>query len=87
MSNSKVNILPKPLPTPLSENHSAFGVTDSALQIRAYELYELRGKIDGFAQEDWYKAESDVRGGSQKGAAGTHAPSNFNMPMKGPKTA
>ena len=27
---------------------------------RAYELYELRGREDGFAEEDWTRAEREV---------------------------
>jgi hypothetical protein len=27
---------------------------------RAYELYEVRGRIDGHAEEDWLQAEGDV---------------------------
>jgi hypothetical protein len=36
-------------------------LADSAVQSRAYELYELRGKIDGRAEQDWYQAETDLR--------------------------
>ena len=29
---------------------------------RAYELYESRGRLDGFHEQDWYTAEQEVRG-------------------------
>jgi hypothetical protein len=29
---------------------------------RAYELYELRGCLDGYAHEDWVQAEREIRG-------------------------
>ena len=28
---------------------------------RAYQLYELRGRIDGHDLEDWFQAESELR--------------------------
>lgn len=30
------------------------------IRLRAYELYEERGRIDGFAQEDWLRAETEI---------------------------
>jgi len=30
------------------------------VRARAYELYEVRGKIDGHAEEDWLQAEGEV---------------------------
>lgn len=30
------------------------------VRLRAYELYVERGRIDGFAQEDWLRAESEI---------------------------
>lgn len=29
---------------------------------RAYELYEQRGCLDGYAHEDWIQAEREIRG-------------------------
>jgi hypothetical protein len=29
---------------------------------RAYELYEERGKVDGFEVEDWLQAEAEFQG-------------------------
>ena len=45
-------------------------LADSAEQVeekvrkRAYELYELRGRENGLDFDDWLKAESEVRGGT-----------------------
>lgn len=36
---------------------------------RAYELFEERGRQDGFADQDWYQAEAEVLGKSFKAAA------------------
>ena len=41
-------------------------LADSAVQTRAYELYELRGRVDDHANEDWYQAETDLRAQSKQ---------------------
>ena len=43
------------------KDNATIALADSAVQSRAYELYELRGKIDGRAEQDWYQAETDLR--------------------------
>ncbi len=35
---------------------------EEQVRMRAYELYENRGKEDGRAMEDWLQAEREVRG-------------------------
>lgn len=35
---------------------------EEEIRRRAYELYELRGREDGFAEEDWTRAEREVLG-------------------------
>jgi hypothetical protein len=42
-------------------NKAGMAVADFAVQTRAYELYELGGRIDGRAEQDWYQAENDLR--------------------------
>ena len=32
------------------------------VRARAYELYEVRGRMDGHAEEDWLQAEGEVTG-------------------------
>jgi hypothetical protein len=39
----------------------AIAFATSAVETRAHELCELRGKIDGHAEQDWYEAETDLR--------------------------
>lgn len=51
---------------PESLINAAITLADSAVQTRAYELYELRGRIDGRAEQDWYQAESDLRASSKQ---------------------
>ena len=33
---------------------------EEEIRRRAYELYELRGREDGYAEEDWARAEREV---------------------------
>jgi Protein of unknown function (DUF2934) len=64
MIDPKIKVLSKPAnpaqPKSVKDN-VAIALADSAVQARAYELYELRGKVDGGAEQDWYQAETDLR--------------------------
>jgi hypothetical protein len=33
---------------------------ETEIRARAYELYEKRGRQDGYAQDDWFQAEAEV---------------------------
>lgn len=33
---------------------------ENRIRYRAYQLYEQRGKVDGFALDDWFQAEAEV---------------------------
>jgi len=33
---------------------------EEVIRRRAYELYEMRGRTDGFDQEDWNRAKAEV---------------------------
>ena len=56
----------KPVASPSVQKKNGNGHVSVDLQAsiraRAYELYERRGRRDGFAQDDWFQAEADVRG-------------------------
>jgi len=62
----KINIRSKSAISARVNNNAGIVVADSAVQTRAYELYELHGRIDGRAEQDWYQAENDLRAGSQQ---------------------
>jgi len=62
----RINIHSKPALSDQVNNNAGIALADSAVQTRAYELYELRGKIDGRAEQDWYQAENDLRTSSQQ---------------------
>jgi Protein of unknown function (DUF2934) len=36
------------------------GTLEEQIRRRAYELYEARGRTDGFDQEDWSRAKAEV---------------------------
>ena len=39
-------------------------LVDRKIELRAYELYELRGRASGSAEQDWLQAEGEVIGQS-----------------------
>jgi hypothetical protein len=62
----KINIHAKSALSAQVNNNAGIALADSAVQTRAYELYELRGRTDGRAEQDWYQAENDLRARSQQ---------------------
>ena len=42
------------------------GNLDEAVRIRAYQLYVERGFQDGFAQEDWLRAEAELNSSPER---------------------
>jgi len=62
----KINIHSKSALSTQVNNNAGIALADSAVQTRAYELYELRGRTDGRAEQDWYQAENDLRARSQQ---------------------
>jgi len=44
----------KPVTSAVTEN------PQELIRLRAYQLYEERGKDDGHAEEDWLRAESEI---------------------------
>ena len=70
MINPKIDIRSKLThsvqPESLIKGNAAIAREDSAVQTRAYELYELHGRINGRAEQDWYQAETDLRGSSKQ---------------------
>ena len=66
MIDPKINIHSKSARSDQVNNNAGIALADSAVQTRAYELYELRGRIDGRAEQDWCQAENDLRAHSQQ---------------------
>ena len=44
-------------------------VTPQRIALRAYELYEQRGRVDGFDLQDWLQAQQDVLSETEQSAA------------------
>ncbi len=60
---------PAGFPTVQRKNGNGHSILDldAAIRSRAYQLYENRGRQDGFAQDDWFQAETEIK--SQAGSA------------------
>ena len=58
-----IGVTPSRQPESLVKENAPIALADAAVQTRAYELYELRGRMDGHAEQDWYQAEADLRAG------------------------
>jgi hypothetical protein len=55
-------------PELLTKRDAAITHDEENVRARAYELYEVRGRIDGHAEEDWLQAEGEVAGNNQRKA-------------------
>ena len=41
-------------------DNAPIDLAESAVRTRAHELYERRGRTDGYAEQDWYQAEGEL---------------------------
>jgi hypothetical protein len=48
------------------KDKAPIALADSEVETRAYQLYELRGRVDGHAEQDWFQAEADLRARSKQ---------------------
>ena len=55
------------LPQTQSNGHSN-GYTLEAVRIRAYQLFEQRGRVHGYDAQDWFQAEAEIATGPQHSA-------------------
>jgi hypothetical protein len=55
-------------PELLTKRDTATTTHQEKVRARAYELYEVRGRIDGHAEEDWLQAEGEVAGSNGRKA-------------------
>ena len=58
-SKSKSKKARSPKPAHSSDN-------EQRIRRRAYELYEQRGRVDGFALDDWFQAEREILGAERQ---------------------
>lgn len=47
--------------SPTNGNHVEIGNLEDVIRVRAYEIYESRGRQDGADAADWFAAEAEVR--------------------------
>jgi hypothetical protein len=47
---------------PRSPKPSRSSDIEERIRRRAYELYEQRGRVEGFALDDWLEAEAEILG-------------------------
>ena len=64
-TKTSIRLTPSRQPESLIKDNKPIALAGSAVQTRAYELYELRGRADGHAEQDWYQAEADLRAEQQ----------------------
>jgi hypothetical protein len=56
---------------PRSRKPSSSNDIAEPIRQRAHELYEQRGRIDGFALDDWLQAEGEILGAQKRKAKAT----------------
>ena len=67
---SKVTSIESKSAAPLSHsNGDALHSVEERIRQRAYELYEQRGRHDGAADQDWLRAEAELRSAPGKRSA------------------
>ena len=61
---------PRPETEKISPAASQNGASlEERIRARAYELYQERGYLDGFAEQDWLRAEEELKGRAAKRSA------------------
>lgn len=53
----------KPKAVSRPKKSSSKAATREMIAKRAYELYVARGRVDGYAEQDWRQAELELNGG------------------------
>ncbi len=54
----------------LISDQGSLELTEDYIRLRAYHIYEQRGRQDGHDLEDWYQAESEILGRKSATSAG-----------------
>jgi len=53
---------------PLPRKPKSVSNAQDKIRLRAYQLYEEHGRIDGHASDDWLQAEAEVLGAKKHGS-------------------
>ena len=64
-TTASVPVTEAPAPVTKTRHAVSPGIDLDAVRRRAYELYEERGRLDGYDEQDWYTAEQELRGRKQ----------------------
>jgi hypothetical protein len=48
-------------PTDSMQDPTSHLIPEEGIRLRAYEIYERRGREDGRAEEDWFETETELR--------------------------
>ena len=51
---------------PRSRKPKSSNAITERIRQRAYEIYEQRGRVDGFALDDWLQAEVEILGAQKR---------------------
>jgi len=46
--------------TPQQTHSNGNGNVEEAIRVRAYQLFEQRGRIHGYDVDDWFRAEAEI---------------------------
>ena len=69
VQTSKVTSIESRPPASAHSNGDAQYLVEEHIRHRAYELYEQRGRHDGLADQDWLRAEAELRAAAGKRSA------------------
>ena len=58
---------------PRSRKPKSSNAITERIRQRAYEIYEQRGRADGFALDDWLQAETEILGAQKRKAKAARA--------------
>ena len=60
-TKNSIRLAPSARPESSIKDKAHIALADAEVETRAYQLYELRGRVDGHAEQDWFQAEADLR--------------------------
>ena len=53
---------------PLPRKPKSVSNVEEKIRLRAYQLYEERGKVEGHALDDWLQAQAEILGAKKHGS-------------------
>jgi hypothetical protein len=68
---------------PPSPDKSSLELTEELIRLRAYQIYEARGREDGYDTDDWLLAEAEIIGKNEAAPAKQEQPFMVKSKRKG----